>query len=119
MTCIINQQELVIIPAQAKVVEHVSCKYGCRNCENNKKKADSPNEMPPVPIKIASAPQPVIVIRREKTYKNGLVAVVSSGNIFDSVPPGETFIEKGQIVYHTLQIFGTMIRDKGVTINIR
>ena len=51
------------------------------------------------------------VSRREKTYKNGLVTVVSSGNIFDSVPPGETFIEKGQIVYHTLQIFGTMIRD--------
>ena len=54
------RQELVIIPAQAKVVEHVRCKYGCRNCESNKKKAASPNEMPPVPIKVAPAPQPVI-----------------------------------------------------------
>jgi transposase len=77
------RQELVIIPAQAKVVEHVRCKYGCRNCENNKRKSGSPNELPPVPIKMAPAPQPVI----SKSYASpSSIGYVMTAKFVDGVP---------------------------------
>lgn len=48
----IVRRELVIIPAQVKIVEHVSFVYSCRNCEENDIKAF---------IKNASMPNPPIV----------------------------------------------------------
>ena len=45
------RQELVIIPAQVKVVEHRRLTYACRHCERNGER---------VPIVKASVPQPLI-----------------------------------------------------------
>lgn len=46
------REELVIIPAQVKVIQHVTCHYTCRNCEQNDistpvVKADSPKALIP------------------------------------------------------------------------
>jgi transposase len=46
-----SRDEVVIIPASIKIRRHITCTYGCRNCE---KQSDH------VPIKKSKAPEPVI-----------------------------------------------------------
>ena len=68
------RKELVVIPAQAKVREHVRFKYSCRCCEKNNERT---------PIKEAEAPHPVIA----KGYASpSLVAYVMTMKYVDGVP---------------------------------
>ena len=45
-------EQLEIIPAQIKVIQHVKLKYGCRACEQTVKTANAPKQ--PIPKSIAS-----------------------------------------------------------------
>jgi len=45
-------EQLEIIPAQIKVIQHVKLKYGCRACEQTVKTAKAPKQ--PIPKSIAS-----------------------------------------------------------------
>jgi transposase len=48
-----KSEQLEIIPAQIKVIEHVQVKYGCRACENGIISAPKPAQ--PIPRSFASA----------------------------------------------------------------
>ncbi len=67
------RRELVVIPAQLKVVEHVAYIYACRNCE----KTDIS-----VPIK-AQAPEPVI---KGSVASASLVAMIMNNKYVNALP---------------------------------
>ena len=68
------RRELVIIPAQLKVVEHVKYIYSCRNCEKNNIS---------VPILKAQAPEPVI---KGSVASASLVAGIMNNKYVNALP---------------------------------
>jgi transposase len=68
------RQELKIVPAQVKVVEHVTYVYSCRNCENNGDKT---------PIVKAAAAEPVI---KGSIASPSVVAYIMSQKFVNAVP---------------------------------
>lgn len=68
------RRELVVIPAQLKVVEHVKYIYACRNCE----KTDVS-----VPIIKAQAPEPVI---KGSVASASLVAMIMNNKYVNALP---------------------------------
>lgn len=68
------RKELVIIPAQVKVIEHVSYVYSCRNCEKNA------TETP-----IITAPAPKALIPKS-LVSNSLLAYIMCQKFVNSMP---------------------------------
>ena len=64
-----KSEQLEIIPAQVKVIEHIQVKYGCRACEQGVTVAPKPPQ--PIPKSIATA---------------GLLAYVIISKFLDSLP---------------------------------
>ena len=90
------RNELNIVPAQVKVVEHVRFKYGCRNCEKNKEK---------VRIKIAEGPKPVI---RKSNASSSSIAHVMTAKFVDGVP---LYRQEKQLDRHGLEISRSVLSD--------
>lgn len=68
------REELVIIPAQAKVVRHVRFVYGCRKCEKNEIE---------VPIKTAPMPRPALP---GSPASSSAIAYIMSQKFVDGMP---------------------------------
>jgi len=75
-------EQLEIIPAQIKVIEHVQVKYGCRACENGLQTALKPAQ--PIPRSFASA---------------SLLAYVIVAKFMDSLP-----LYRQEVIFNRLQI---------------
>lgn len=77
-----TSEQLEIIPAQIKVIEHVQVKYGCRACENGIQTAPKPAQ--PIPRSFASA---------------SLLAYIIVAKFMDSLP-----LYRQEVIFNRLQI---------------
>jgi transposase len=77
-----TSEQLEIIPAQMKVIEHVQVKYGCRACENGIQTAPKPAQ--PIPRSFASA---------------SLLAYIIVAKFMDSLP-----LYRQEVIFNRLQI---------------
>jgi transposase len=68
------RHEIEMIPAQVKIIQHVTIIYGCRNCEKNSTE---------VPIQTAKAPRPVI---KKGLASPSALAYVMTMKFIDAVP---------------------------------
>ena len=77
-----KSEQLEIIPAQIKIIEHVQVKYGCRSCENGLLIASKPAQ--PIPRSFASA---------------SLLAYIIVAKFMDSLP-----LYRQEIIFKRLSI---------------
>jgi transposase len=68
------REELVIVPAQAKIVRHVRYVYGCRHCDKDEIST---------PIVTADAPKPIIA---KSLASASAIAYIMAGKFVDGMP---------------------------------